>query len=64
MHLPVVFDAGRAVRDGRPWRWNDGHRARFDALPRAEEAARVRWFGIAPCCVWHTVESKFGDQHS
>ncbi|WP_206505489.1 carotenoid oxygenase family protein [Streptomyces chrestomyceticus] len=57
MDLPVVFDAGRAAAGGPPWRWDDGHHARFGILPRTGEAARVRWFDVAPCYVWHTMNA-------
>ncbi|MEU7580912.1 carotenoid oxygenase family protein [Streptomyces sp. NPDC041068] len=57
MDLPVVFDADRAARGGPPWRWDDEHRARLGVLPRTEETACVRWFDIAPCYVWHTMNA-------
>ncbi|MFI6297154.1 carotenoid oxygenase family protein [Nonomuraea sp. NPDC050790] len=65
MDLPVVFDPARAAAGGPPWRWDDGHRARFGVLPRtAGDDAPVRWFDVAPCYVWHTMnafESPEGD---
>ncbi|GAA3810932.1 carotenoid oxygenase family protein [Sphaerisporangium flaviroseum] len=61
MDLPVVFDAESAGAGGPPWRWDDGHRARFGVLPRAGGEAVVRWFDIDPCFVWHTMNA-FEDQ--
>ncbi|PZG34457.1 dioxygenase [Spongiactinospora gelatinilytica] len=58
LDLPVVFDAAQAAAGGPPWRWDDGHRARFGVLPRtAGDDAPVRWYDIAPCYVWHTMNA-------
>ena len=57
MDLPVVFDEGQAAAGAAPWRWDDGHRARFGVLPRADTDVAVRWFDVAPCYVWHTMNA-------
>lgn len=57
LDLPVVFDAQQAAAGGPPWRWDDGHRARFGVLPRTAGNAPVRWFDVAPCYVWHTMNA-------
>ncbi|MFE7115697.1 carotenoid oxygenase family protein [Streptomyces sp. NPDC057654] len=72
MDLPVVFDADGAAAGGPPWRWEDSHRARFGVLPRTAQAGQadqvrqagqvgqntsVRWFDVAPCYVWHTLNA-------
>ncbi|MGW7825245.1 carotenoid oxygenase family protein [Streptomyces puniciscabiei] len=57
MDLPVVFDEGQAAAGGPPWRWDDGHRARFGILARAGAQTAVRWFDVAPCYVWHTMNA-------
>lgn len=61
MDLPVVFDARGAATGGPPWRWDDGHRARFGVLPRADGDAAVRWFDVEPCYVWHTMNAFEGE---
>lgn len=58
LDLPVVFDAAQAASGASPWRWDDAHQARFGVLPRtAGDDAPVRWFDIAPCYVWHTMNA-------
>ncbi|RBQ17886.1 dioxygenase [Spongiactinospora rosea] len=58
LDLPVIFDAAQAAAGGPPWRWDDGHRARFGVLPRtAGDDAPVRWYDVAPCYVWHTMNA-------
>ncbi|GAA5043414.1 carotenoid cleavage dioxygenase [Thermocatellispora tengchongensis] len=58
LDLPVVFDAAGAAAGGPPWRWDDAHRARFGVLPRtAGDDTPVRWFDVAPCYVWHTMNA-------
>jgi carotenoid cleavage dioxygenase-like enzyme len=58
LDLPVVFDAAQAAAGASPWRWDDTHQARFGVLPRtAGDDAPVRWFDIAPCYVWHTMNA-------
>ncbi|KAA6223194.1 hypothetical protein CP973_15875 [Streptomyces albofaciens JCM 4342] len=57
LDLPVVFDAAQAAMGDPPWRWDGAHRARFGVLPRSGETTHVRWFDIAPCCIWHTMNA-------
>lgn len=53
MDLPVVFDL--AAPGGPGWRWDDAHRARFGVMART--GGPVRWFEVAPCYVWHTLNA-------
>ncbi|WP_067472807.1 carotenoid oxygenase family protein [Nocardia amamiensis] len=53
MDLPVVFDL--AAPGGPGWRWSDAHQARFGVMARTGGA--VRWFEVAPCYVWHTLNA-------
>lgn len=52
LDLPVVFDAALIGRERIPYRWDDGHGARLGVMPR-DGAARVRWFDVDPCFVFH-----------
>ncbi|MFD6222381.1 carotenoid oxygenase family protein [Nocardia asteroides] len=53
MDLPVVFDT--AAPGGPCWRWEDTHQARFGVMGR--HGGPVRWFEVAPCFVWHTLNA-------
>ncbi|MFF0492603.1 carotenoid oxygenase family protein [Nocardia sp. NPDC004068] len=53
LDLPVVFD--RAAVGGPGWRWDDAHQARFGVMART--GGPVRWFEVAPCYVWHTLNA-------
>ncbi len=53
LDLPVVFD--RAAPGGPGWRWDDTHEPRFGVMARA--GGPVRWFEVAPCFVWHTLNA-------
>ncbi|MBF6245637.1 carotenoid oxygenase family protein [Nocardia elegans] len=53
MDLPVVFDL--AAPAGPGWRWEDEHQARFGVMAR--DGGPVRWFDVAPCYVWHTLNA-------
>ncbi|MEV0387063.1 carotenoid oxygenase family protein [Nonomuraea sp. NPDC050643] len=55
MDLPVVFDLAMATAGGMPWRWDDGHGARFGVMRR--DGGPVRWFEVEPCYVWHTMNA-------
>jgi carotenoid cleavage dioxygenase-like enzyme len=57
MDLPVVFDPGLAGSGTMPFRWDDGYGARLGVLPREEPGGAVRWFGIAPCYVFHVLNA-------
>ncbi|MFI6536410.1 carotenoid oxygenase family protein [Nonomuraea sp. NPDC050547] len=58
MDLPVVFDPAMAA-GGMPWRWDDGHGARFGVMRR--DGGPVRWFEVEPCYVWHTMNAAEAD---
>jgi carotenoid cleavage dioxygenase-like enzyme len=56
--LPVTFSMD-AARDGRklPYSWNAAHEARIGLLRRDGNSADVRWIGIDPCFVFHTLNA-------
>lgn len=53
--LPVVFD--HATDGGIPYRWSDTYGARLGLLSRDRPEDGVRWFGIDPCYVFHTLNA-------
>ncbi|MYW89505.1 9-cis-epoxycarotenoid dioxygenase [Amycolatopsis rubida] len=53
--LPVVFDHG--TDGGIPYRWSDTYGARLGLLSRDRPEDGVRWFGIDPCYVFHTLNA-------
>ncbi|MCG5219618.1 carotenoid oxygenase family protein [Streptosporangium sp. KLBMP 9127] len=55
MDLPVVFDPAVAAAGGLPWRWDERHGAQFGVMRR--DGGSVRWFGVEPCYVWHTMNA-------
>jgi 8'-apo-carotenoid 13,14-cleaving dioxygenase len=55
--LPVRFDFPAAARGRFPWKWDPRHHARIGLLPREGGAGSVRWFHIAPCFLFHTVNA-------
>jgi carotenoid cleavage dioxygenase len=57
MDLPVVFDAKRAMQGTMPYAWSDDYGARLGIMPRGEDGARVRWFAIDPCYVFHPLNA-------
>ena len=56
--LPVTFSMD-AAHDGRklPYSWNAAHEARIGLLRRDGNSADVRWIGIDPCFVFHTLNA-------
>ena len=58
LDLPVTFSLD-AVSAGvkLPYTWNPAHQARVGLLPRGGAAARVRWFEVEPCWVFHTLNA-------
>ncbi|RMI33481.1 carotenoid oxygenase family protein [Nocardia stercoris] len=40
-----------------PYRWDPSYGARIGVLPRERTAAKVRWFEIEPCFVYHTLNA-------
>ncbi|AFU00028.1 carotenoid oxygenase family protein [Nocardia brasiliensis] len=58
MDLPVVFDLPTALaREGMPFRWSESYPARLGVLRRDDPHGEVRWFGIDPCYVFHTLNA-------
>jgi carotenoid cleavage dioxygenase-like enzyme len=57
MDLPVVFDLELAMSGGMPYRWSDEYGARVGVMPRGGTNADVRWFEIAPCYVFHSLNA-------
>jgi carotenoid cleavage dioxygenase len=55
--LPVTFNLEMAAAGRFPYAWNDEHPARIGVLPRDGEAGDVRWFDVAPCYVYHPMNS-------
>ncbi|GAA2151560.1 carotenoid oxygenase family protein [Actinomadura napierensis] len=56
--LPVTFSMQLAADGaGLPYAWNDAHPARIGLLPRTGDASEVRWIGIEPCWVFHTMNA-------
>ncbi|WP_331744088.1 carotenoid oxygenase family protein (plasmid) [Streptomyces sp. NBC_01136] len=59
MDLPLVFDLPKALaaEPGLPYTWDPGYGARLGVLDRADPYSPVRWFDIAPCYVFHTLNA-------
>jgi carotenoid cleavage dioxygenase len=57
MDLPILFDLQMAVQNVFPFRWDDGHGARFGVMPRNGTAADVRWISIDECFIFHTMNA-------
>ncbi|MDJ0869806.1 MAG: carotenoid oxygenase family protein, partial [Myxococcota bacterium] len=57
MDLPAVFDMQLALQGGMPIRWSDDYPARFGVMPREGGDADVRWFDVAPCYCFHTLNA-------
>lgn len=58
MDLPVVFDLDTAMAGGgMPFRWRDDYQARLGVLRRDDPYGEVRWFPIAPCYIFHTLNA-------
>ncbi|MFZ0877539.1 MAG: carotenoid oxygenase family protein, partial [Pseudonocardiaceae bacterium] len=56
---PIIAMAGKGMRGNTnlPYRWNPGHPARVGVMPRAGDAADVRWFDVEPCYVFHPLNA-------
>jgi carotenoid cleavage dioxygenase-like enzyme len=54
--LPVRFHVADAVRGRFPYGWDEKHQSRIGVVPR-HGPARVRWFPIEPCFLFHTVDA-------
>jgi carotenoid cleavage dioxygenase-like enzyme len=54
LDLPVVLDPKTA---GMPFHWDAGYGARIGVLSRTDPFGEVRWFSIAPCYVFHTLNA-------
>ncbi|QNE20247.1 carotenoid oxygenase family protein [Kribbella qitaiheensis] len=57
MDLPVVFDLPTARSGRMPFAWDDSYGARLGVLRRDDPYGEVRWFGIDPCYVFHTLNA-------
>ncbi len=57
MDLPIVFDLRRAITGKMPFRWSDRYGARLGVVSRDDARARVRWFAIEPCFVFHVLNA-------
>ena len=58
LDLPVTFSLDAASAGLKlPYTWNPAHQARIGLLPRGGTAARVRWFEVDPCWVFHTLNA-------
>ncbi|MFZ9396427.1 MAG: carotenoid oxygenase family protein [Erythrobacter sp.] len=57
LDLPVVFDLEERKRGGLGIRHDDDYGARIGVMPRDGTSDAVRWFEIAPCYVYHTLNA-------
>ncbi|WP_369235056.1 carotenoid oxygenase family protein [Streptomyces sp. R21] len=59
MDLPVVFDLekARSGGSGMPYAFDPSHQARLGVLRRDDPHGTIRWFDIAPCYVFHTLNA-------
>ncbi|MEV7289534.1 carotenoid oxygenase family protein [Streptomyces sp. NPDC093252] len=64
MDLPVVFSMERAVdpKGGMPFVWSDTYGARLGVLRRDDPHGAIRWFDIAPCYVFHSLNAHEEDE--
>ncbi|MFO0926673.1 MAG: carotenoid oxygenase family protein [Gemmataceae bacterium] len=57
LDLPVVFDFRRLLRGESSFGYDPKLGARIGVLPRHGKGSEVRWFPVAPCYVFHTVNA-------
>jgi carotenoid cleavage dioxygenase len=57
LDLPVVFDLDRAAAGTMPFRWDDEYGARIGLLPRSRPNAKVAWYDVEPCYVFHVLNA-------
>jgi carotenoid cleavage dioxygenase-like enzyme len=59
MDLPMLFDLPKAMAGdpGMSYTWTPEYGARLGVLSRNDPYGAVRWFDIAPCFVFHTVNA-------
>jgi carotenoid cleavage dioxygenase len=57
LDLPVVFDLDRAAAGTMPFRWDDEYGARIGLLPRGRPNAKVAWYDVEPCYVFHVLNA-------
>lgn len=57
MDLPIVFDLRRAITGQMPFRWSDRYGARLGVVTRDDAHARIRWFAVEPCFVFHVLNA-------
>lgn len=57
LDLPVVFDFRRLLRGESSFGYEPKQGARIGVLPRHGRGSEVRWFPVAPCYVFHTLNA-------
>ena len=59
LDLPILFDlaTARSGAPGMPYTWTPSYGARLGVLRRDDPFGAVRWFEIAPCYVFHTLNA-------
>jgi carotenoid cleavage dioxygenase len=57
MDLPIVFDLRRAITGRMPFRWSDTYGARLGVVSRDDARAKIRWFAVEPCFVFHVLNA-------
>ncbi|MEM9436851.1 MAG: carotenoid oxygenase family protein [Pseudomonadota bacterium] len=64
LDLNVVFDAWALLKTSLPIKWDGKKDARVGVIPKGGKAEDVRWFDVAPCYAYHTMnayETEGGD---
>ena len=61
LDLPLTFQ-WRLLPKGLPFGWDDGYGARLGVMRQDDPAARVQWYDIDPCYVFH-VGTAYEDPH-
>ena len=57
LDLPVVFSLEDALKGTMPFSWSDDYPARIGVMPRTGGDRDVRWFDVAPCFIFHTLNA-------
>jgi carotenoid cleavage dioxygenase len=56
--LPITFSFDAFLHGATfPYRWNPRHPARVGLLPRTGDLAKLRWFELEPCYLFHTANA-------
>lgn len=64
LDLSVVFSAWALLKTTLPIKWDGKKDARIGVIPKAGRAEDIRWFDVAPCYAYHTMnayETEGGD---